>query len=201
MNERNRKPEITFFAGPNGSGKSTITDLIRPPYKYINADEIKKILDCSDIEAAKLATARRESYLEKSENFAFETVLSTDRNLKLLQRAKAAGYFIRGFYVITADPMINVERVKMRVYTGGHDVPTEKIMERYDKSLALLSCVVECCDICHIYDNTDFPFRIFKKRKEAAYYHENEDWKLEDIQLLTGIENLQAKNLNEKSLY
>ena len=38
------KPEIVVFAGPNGSGKSTVTELLKPPYDYINADEIKKHL-------------------------------------------------------------------------------------------------------------------------------------------------------------
>ena len=32
--------------------------------------------------------------LEKGEDFTFETVLSTDRNIKLLKKAKEKGYFI-----------------------------------------------------------------------------------------------------------
>ena len=39
-------------AGENGSGKSTFTSLLKPSMNYINADEIKKILKCSDFEAA-----------------------------------------------------------------------------------------------------------------------------------------------------
>ena len=63
--------------------------------------------------------------------------------------------------------MINVHRVKSRVQSGGHDVPEEK------------------------------PFRIFKKRKTEYFYDECSDWLLEDIELLTGIECVQRKNLNE----
>lgn len=44
MSVLQKKPEIVIFAGPNGSGKSTITELLRPPMDYINADEIKKNL-------------------------------------------------------------------------------------------------------------------------------------------------------------
>ncbi len=47
-----KKPEIIVFAGPNGSGKSTFTELLRPPVDYINADEIKINLKCSDLAAA-----------------------------------------------------------------------------------------------------------------------------------------------------
>ena len=52
MNGLKKKPEVVVFAGPNGSGKSTFTELLKPPIDYINADEIKKSLKCSDLEAA-----------------------------------------------------------------------------------------------------------------------------------------------------
>ena len=60
MSELQRKPEIVVFAGPNGSGKSTFTELLKPPVDYINADEIKKNLRCTDLEAAQLAEKQRE---------------------------------------------------------------------------------------------------------------------------------------------
>lgn len=193
------KPEIIVFAGPNGSGKSTFTELLRPvDIDYINADEIKKYLKCSDMEAAKLAESQREEHLSDMQQFCFETVLSTDRNLKLLQKAKDKGYFIRCYYILTVDPMINVQRVKSRVKSGGHYVPEEKIIARYDRALDLVKDVVEISDICHIYDNSEEkPFRIFKKRKKEYFYDECPDWLKEDIELLTGIECVQKKNLNE----
>lgn len=48
MKDLQKRPEIVVFAGPNGSGKSTFTELLKPPMSYINADEIKKSLKCSD---------------------------------------------------------------------------------------------------------------------------------------------------------
>ena len=124
--ESNKKPEIIVFAGPNGSGKSTFTDLLKPPVDYINADEIKKNLKCDDLTAAQIAEKQREDHLKNREDFCFETVMSTPRNLNLLQRAKDAGYFIRCYYILTVDPFINVYRVKSRVAEGGHDVVTKK---------------------------------------------------------------------------
>lgn len=197
MKELQKKPEIVVFAGPNGSGKSTFTELLKPPIDYINADEIKKNLKCSDIEAAKIAEKQRESHLEKMEEFCFETVMSTERNLNLLQRAKEKGYFIRCYYVLTADPLINVYRVRSRVEAGGHDVPEEKIVKRYDRALELVKQVVAVSDVCHIYDNSEEkPFRIFKKRKEENYYDECEDWYQEDIKLLTNVQKMERKKLN-----
>jgi len=89
------KSEIRMFAGPNGSGKSTITvaESILPP--FINADDIKKEKQCGDLEAAQLAAKMRIEAVEHRKSFTFETVLSTDRNILLLEQAKKRGYFIR----------------------------------------------------------------------------------------------------------
>ena len=88
MSVLQKKPEVVVSAGPDGSGKSTITELLKPPMDYINSDEIKKNMKCSDLEAAQLAEKQREKHIEQMNEFCFETVLSTKRNLRLLKRAK-----------------------------------------------------------------------------------------------------------------
>ena len=70
---------------------------------------------------------------------------------------------------------------------GGHGVPEDKIRTRYNKALAFIPELVSICDILHIYDNTQEPFRIFKKRKNIYYHWENSFWKNEDIKNLSGI--------------
>lgn len=194
---QNRKPEIIVFAGPNGSGKSTITQLFQIDMDYINADDIKKSTLCTDLEAAQKAEQLREEHLSQHKDFCFEAVLSTDRNLKLLKKAKENGYFIKCVYILTALPDVNVMRVRARVIQGGHGVPEDKIRSRYHKSLELIKEVIPVCDICHIYDNSDdIPFRIFKKRKSEYYFDENEFWSFDDIVLLTGISQIDKKDLN-----
>lgn len=181
-----RKPEIMCIAGPNGSGKSTITSNILPyTYgKYINADEIKKAIFCSAMEAALQAEKLREECLRNNEDFVFETVLSTDRNLELLKKAKEQGYFIRCVFVLTCNPEINVARVKNRVLFGGHDVPAEKIISRYSKSLAMIKELIPICDRISIYDNSKEIFRIYKKRDDDEIIWENKYWNKEQIQKL-----------------
>lgn len=192
------KPEIIVFAGPNGSGKSTITSLLKPPYDYINADEIKATIKCSDLEAAVKADQLRRENLKRGSDFSFETVLSTDRNLMLLKDAKANGYFIKCYYVLTADPAINVARVKLRALGGGHDVPREKIITRYQRAIKLVPDLINTCDIVHVYDNSESLYRIFKKRKTLYYYDPIDSiWSAEDIQHLTGIKDALYRNLNE----
>lgn len=186
-NDAVRLPEVIVFAGPNGSGKSTITQMAKVGGEYINADDIKRTTLCTDLEAAVKAEELRERMINDKKDFTFETVLSTDRNLLLLQKAKEKGYFVRGIYVLTSNVDINVARVQAREALGGHGVPEEKIRSRYDKALALIPRLVEICDILHIYDNTREPFRIFKKRKDKYYHWKNQYWSNNDIERLSGI--------------
>lgn len=179
-----KKPEIIVFADPNGSGKTTVTKLANIIEPYINADDIKRTTQCSDLDAAIQAEKMRNDAVDQHKSFTFETVLSTDRNLKLLERAKGEGYFIRCIYVITSDPQINIQRVKSRELTGGHGVPYDKVVSRYYKALELIPKLIPICDICHIYDNSEIPFRIFKKRKTEYFIWENEFWSTERINKL-----------------
>ena len=189
MSENNavKLPEVIVFAGPNGSGKTTITGMAKTVGEYINADDIKRTTLCTDIEAAQKAEELREKMISEKRDFTFETVLSTDRNLLLLKKAKEQGYFVRCIYVLTANADINVARVSARQAIGGHGVPEDKIRSRYSKALALIPQLVEVCDILHVYDNTKEPFRIFKKRKEIYFHWENKYWDFEKISDLTGI--------------
>lgn len=75
--------------------------------------------------------------IESGQSFTFETVMSSPDKLAVLQRAKDAGFRIYLYYVATEDPSINVERVQLRMQSGGHSVPTDKIIERYYRSSGL----------------------------------------------------------------
>ena len=147
-------PNLLVFAGPNGSGKSTITSKVGIIGEYVNADVIKASLKCSDMDAALIAERTREYLLEHNKDFSFETVLSTDRNLDLMIRAKEKGYYITCFYVLTSDPDINVERVNCRVQSGGHAVPEDKIRERWQRALRLFPSLIPICNELYVFDNS-----------------------------------------------
>lgn len=184
-----KKPEAVVIAGPNGSGKSTYTEYILGPgqfadssFEYINADNIQSSTGCSALDAAIEATILRELAIFEKRNFAFETVLSTRRNLDLLIKAKSEGYFIRCFYFITVDSSINFQRVENRVAEGGHDVPKDKIESRYNKALGLVPELIKVCDSINIWDNsTDRPYRIFQKKINQVKVFENPVWSKEKI--------------------
>lgn len=176
------KPRLLVYAGPNGSGKSTVTKGLPIVGLYVNADEIKRVRACSDLEAAREAEAIREMLLSGRKDFTFETVLSTERNLELLRRAKEDGYEICAVFVLTKDLEINVNRIKLRVAAGGHDVPPEKIRSRYEKSLQNLSRLVRIADVTRVVDNTGVtPALICEVRNGSARIWENEFWSRADI--------------------
>ena len=179
-----KQPELVVFAGPNGSGKSTFTG---PPWikgVYVNADDIVRERGITNLEAAIYADELRETLIAQRATFTVETVLSRPDKLDLLQRAKDQGYFIRGYFILTCDPNLNVARVQSRVYNGGHDVPKEAIIRRYKKSLENIPRFVRICDICHVYDNTETPFRLCRKHKSSITLYESELWSYEEVNKL-----------------
>ncbi len=172
-----QNPHLLVFAGPNGSGKSTITQNIPVYGIYVNADEIKRISGCSDLDAAMEAEQIRELLLSSKKDFTFETVLSTERNLDLLSRAKEAGYEIYAVFVLTCEPAINVKRVKERAAAGGHDVPEEKIISRYHKSLANLGRLIRIADHTRIIDNSDdLPELICEVHHNSVTIYQTTNW-------------------------
>ena len=182
MSSYDRRPKLLVFAGPNGSGKSTVTKSDQIVGEYVNADRIKAIKGCSDLEAAQEAERLREYLLKLRMDFTFETVLSTPRNLLLLQRAHEAGYYIRVIFILTNDSSINVQRVAERVSKGGHDVPEEKIRSRYTRSLENLKELYKITDDLLVYDNSgDAPVLVCTVHDKRLTYYDNEPWSQEAV--------------------
>ncbi|GHU37252.1 ATPase AAA [Clostridia bacterium] len=178
-------PQILVFAGPNGSGKSSVTSAWQTVGIYINADDIKVRRNSTDLEAAREAEQLRESCLNERRSFTFETVLSTDRNLDFLARAKATGFCIEGVYVLTSNAELNVFRVHSRELNGGHGVPSDKIRSRYTKSLANIPRLLALCSTFRIIDNTVEPETIYFKDAHITQIRPNRFWTAEAIEKLT----------------
>ena len=172
----NKRPMLLVIAGPNGSGKSTISQYFEKIGKYTNADDMVQAMGISNEEAAVISDESRYLSISKHEDLTFETVLSSDYKLKIIEKAKDEGYFIKCVFVLTVNPMINVSRVESRVASGGHDVDKDKIISRYSKSLANIKRLLELCDILHVYDNSVEPVRIIRKHKEQLTCFPNEIW-------------------------
>jgi predicted ABC-type ATPase len=160
-----RRPVIVALAGPNGAGKSTFyyTFLARAGLRFVNADLIARELKLDAYAAAKVAEAIRGELFRQRESFVFETVFSdpVGEKLRFLTDAAAGGYNVILCFVGLANADLSEERVAMRVSQGGHDVPTEKLRERFPRTLANLRRAIRQIPYVWIYDNTDLhnPFR------------------------------------------
>jgi predicted ABC-type ATPase len=104
--------------------------------------------------AAVLCDFIRQRWLAQGETFTFETVMSSRDKVGLLERANAAGYRTYLYYVCTESPLVNRERIAVRVEQGGHDVPAEKIVSRYVRSLAHLPGAIRQSSRAFLFDNS-----------------------------------------------
>lgn len=97
----------------------------------------------------------RHDLVRRKVSFTFETVMSARAKVEFFCKARAQGFRTYLYYVATEDPEINISRVAHRVSMGKHDVPRDKIIERYHRSLDLLADAVTCADRAYVFDNSD----------------------------------------------
>ncbi|MEI6095771.1 MAG: zeta toxin family protein [Gammaproteobacteria bacterium] len=96
----------------------------------------------------------RHKLIEHSKSFTFETVMSFTDKVEFLRKAQSRGYRTYLYYVATEDPVINISRVRYRVKMGGHSVPEDKIVSRYQRSLDLLIEAIQFTNRAYIFDNS-----------------------------------------------
>ena len=171
-----KRPVIVALAGSNGAGKTTFyhAHLQRSGLRLVNADILARELDMAAYGAAKMAGVLRERLVKQRESFVFETVFSDPVGDKLafLKNALAAGYQVVLGFIGLANSKISDQRVAMRVSQGGHDVPLEKIVTRFPRTLANLKIAIQVRPQVLIFDNDDLkhPFKrvaVFENGKAA----------------------------------
>ncbi len=152
-------PILTVIAGANGSGKSTLTKQLNRPILLIDPDAIAKELNPSDPASTAIAAGRKaldlsQQYIQSESSFVVETTLAGNTYIKLLQQAKSLGWFTTLTYIGIDNPNMNILRVSDRVKLGGHDVPRDDILRRYECSLANLNKAAKIVDRLILYDNS-----------------------------------------------
>ena len=154
--------QLHLVLGPNGAGKTTfVTAFLAPElphYPYVNADEIARIKWPAEperhaYEAAQLAADTRARLLTEGRSFIAETVFSHPSKLDLIRSAQDAGYQVV-LHVMLVPEELAVKRVAYRVRAGGHDVPEQKIRERYHRLWPLAAKAIAIADRSVVYDNS-----------------------------------------------
>ncbi len=160
-----RRPIVVAIAGPNGAGKSTFFEahLKSSGLRFLNADAVARELAVEAYEAARMIAALRTELVNQRESFIFETVFAdpVGDKLSFLKNAAQSGYAVVLCFVGIADAGTSEERVSMRVSQGGHDVPTEKLVESFPRILANLAVAIRELPCVLVFDNNDLnaPFR------------------------------------------
>jgi len=168
---------LVVIAGPNGSGKSSLysevanrsqfPDLFICPDDLANTEPYVAIPDIVDRYRKAMTDCERlrNTAIAEGLSLAFETVMSTASKIDYIRYAQSHGYFIELLFICTADPAINIARITQRVHSGGHDVPSEKVIARYFRCLELLPVAITLADDAKVYDNSgSHPILGFAKR-------------------------------------
>lgn len=173
-----QRPLIVAITGPNGAGKSTFYQAHLKPagLRFVNADVIAGELDMDPYAAARVAGALRQELVKQRESFVFETVFSDPVGDKLafLKDAVVQGYTVVLCFIGISGPEVSDERVAMRVSQGGHDVPPEKLISRYPRTLTNLQSAIRDLPHVMVFDNDDLrsPFRkvaVFEDSKQIHF--------------------------------
>lgn len=73
---------------------------------------------------------------------------------ELLERAAGERLAVHVWFAGLENVELHTERVRQRVARGGHDIPREKIIERYDGGRMNLVCLLPRLASVRVYDNS-----------------------------------------------
>lgn len=160
---------LYVVAGPNGSGKSTfIANAYELGFlsttKYVNADITAQTQNYNEKNIAEKNYLAMFDTMNLLKNLApthqsiiYETVLSHPSKVDIVKLFKNNNYKIFTIFISPNNYNINIERVKTRVLQGGHDVPVDKIKNRFNKSHQLKLDLKQLSDIFYEIDNSILP--------------------------------------------
>lgn len=157
---------ITVIAGVNGAGKSSVIGswLRARGGEYFNPDEAAQRLraqkaamglDEANATAWKMGFDQLSQAIDDGSPYTFETTLGGNTITNKLHEAIEKGQPVSVFYCGLASVDLHIQRVAARVERGGHDIPIEKIRQRYESSIAnLVTLVPACCQVL-VFDNSN----------------------------------------------
>lgn len=115
---------------------------------------VNKPKKTNSYEAAFTASFIRYLLVKDQKSFSYETVMSDNSKLRELEKAKKMGFKTYLYFICTDDYEKNIDRVKLRVAKGGHNVDVDRIRKRYFKTLENLAEVIKTVDRAFLFDNS-----------------------------------------------
>lgn len=135
---------LYIIAGCNGAGKTTASYTILPEIwkckEFVNADEIAHGISPFNsenvaLQAGRIMLQRIDELLAAGESFSIETTLATRSWVSLINEAKAQGYVVHLLFFWLNGPELAIQRVAKRVSEGGHNIPKDIIIRRYQRGI------------------------------------------------------------------
>ncbi|WP_119344488.1 zeta toxin family protein [Facilibium subflavum] len=170
------QPLAVFLIGANGSGKSSLRKYIdlSDIQTNIDPDALNKITRLKQgkddvIYASKQALLMYRYALENKLNVCLESTLAGKGTINRIYQAKSQGYYIVAYFMGLGSVDLNIERVKKRVLAGGHDIPENLIIKRYQESCDNLIKVTKAIDQLHVIDNSQPYFALQFSRFNQQY--------------------------------
>jgi predicted ABC-type ATPase len=159
------QPLLYVLAGVNGAGKSSIGETIfRAEGSVVfNPDTIALKIRAlhPDISAAQanghawqMGKELLEEAIAQKRDYRFETTLGGRSIARLLQTAAREGHLLHIWFCGLESPELHLRRVRSRVSRGGHDIPEEKIRERWNSSRENLIRLLPHIHHLRLYDNS-----------------------------------------------
>lgn len=168
-------PTIYIIAGCNGAGKSTVANVILPQFlnckEFVNADSIAAGLspfqpETVSFQAGRIMLKRIKELIEHNTTFAIETTLTTKSYVNLLKKAKEKKYKIVLFYFWLNSVELALARIEDRVKKGGHNIPKDVVIRRYERSQEnLVNLFIPICDKWYMRDNSNETYSEIAKGK------------------------------------
>lgn len=149
-------PEMRAFGLASGLIGSRFTaSAYNAGFRANGSRVIIKRADLADAIAQLLVSFATERLIADRRKVSIETVFSHASKLKLMARARDAGYKVYLYFVSTESPEINLDRVAIRVKKGGHAVPDDRVMDRYHKAHAHLWLATQLVHRAYFFDNSN----------------------------------------------
>ena len=165
---------LYIISGCNGAGKTTASFTILPEIlnckEFVNADEIAKGLspfqpEKVSFESGRIMLKRINELLETNVNFAFETTLATKSYKSKIREAKNKNYSVTLLFFWLQNVDLAIERVKIRVAEGGHNIENEVIRRRYKNGIKnLFEIYLPIADEVMIFDNSEGKHDLIAKK-------------------------------------
>jgi predicted ABC-type ATPase len=146
-----KKKQVVIVAGANGSGKTTFARkfLDVTKYEFLNADEIAKEMNPQDPVKVRIAAGKQvinllDQFIDEGKNFVIESTLSGSFLEKHIEELKQKGFEISLTFIFLGSKDLCIERIKSRVRQGGHNVPDEDVIRRFNRGLVKIWQDIEC---------------------------------------------------------